>query len=316
MGEVNTLSTTSFENRGIEKMLSYGQLCIEEAFGFRCLNQYLSDLELMRNGAPYSSIGIAKRREAGMPAIIKLSGSTYDIVSDPYILRNEKLTPSGSIALLRLDGVMNSQDDASSYGVQNTAQQLRYAYANKNIDAVIIEGNSGGGEVTAMQIMVGAIQEKNKPVIGFGHFVASAAYGTFAATDEIIASDAMAEFGSIGAVVTINKEFLAWYKETFQSFYGKDAPLKNEAMREALNDNFQPIQDIADKATEQFHQMVSALRPLNGGENYRKATLSGKMFDAGEAKRRGLIDGIGNMAYAVKRAQSWAMKYKSKKQKS
>ena len=83
-------------------------------------------------------------------------------------------------------------------------------------------------------------------------------------------------------------------------------------MREALNGNFQPIQDVADKATSQFHSMVSAMRPLNGGENYKKATLSGKMFDADESKRRGLVDGIGNMAYAIKRAQSWATKYKSK----
>jgi ClpP class serine protease len=311
MGEVNTLKT-GFENRGIEKMLSYGQLCIEEGFGFRCLNQYLSDLEIMRSGAPYSSLGISSRRESGLPALIQVSGASYDIISDPYILRNERLTPGGSIALIRLEGVMNSQDDASSYGVQNMATQLRYAYANKNVDAVIIEGNSGGGEVTAMMIMVAAIKERNKPVLGFGHFVASAAYGTFAAADEIIASNEMAEFGSIGAVVTINKEFLAWYKETFESFYGKDAPLKNEAMREALNGNFQPIQDVADKATSQFHSMVSGMRPLNGGENYKKATLSGKMFDADESKRRGLVDGIGNMAYAIKRAQSWATKYKSK----
>ena len=311
MGEVNTLKT-GFENRGIEKMLSYGQLCIEEGFGFRCLNQYLSDLEIMRSGAPYSSLGISSRRESGLPALIQVSGASYDIISDPYILRNERLTPGGSIALIRLEGVMNSQDDASSYGVQNMATQLRYAYANKNVDAVIIEGNSGGGEVTAMMIMVAAIKERNKPVLGFGHFVASAAYGTFAAADEIIASNEMAEFGSIGAVVTINKEFLAWYKETFESFYGKDAPLKNEAMREALNGNFQPIQDVADKATSQFHSMVSAMRPLNGGENYKKATLSGKMFDADESKRRGLVDGIGNMAYAIKRAQSWATKYKAK----
>ena len=311
MGEANTLKT-GFENRGIEKMLSYGQLCIEEGFGFRCLNQYLSDLEIMRSGAPYSSLGISSRRESGLPALIQVSGTSYDIISDQYIIRNERLTPGGSIALIRLEGVMNSQDDASSYGVQNMATQLRYAYANKNVDAVIIEGNSGGGEVTAMMIMVAAIKERNKPVLGFGHFVASAAYGTFAAADEIIASNEMAEFGSIGAVVTINKEFLAWYKETFESFYGKDAPLKNEAMREALNGNFQPIQDVADKATTQFHSMVSGMRPLNGGENYKKATLSGKMFDADESKRRGLVDGIGNMAYAIKRAQSWATKYKSK----
>jgi protease IV len=312
MGEV--LHTSSFENRGIEKMLSYGQLCIEEQFGFRCLNEYLSDLNDLRAGIPYAQLGISSRRQSAAPAVIIFAADgSFDLITDPYLLRNEKLTPSGSIALLRLEGVMSSQDGTSSHGVQYTAQQLRYAYANKNVSAVILETNSGGGEATAMSILTGALQERNKPVIGFGHFVASAAYGTLSASDEIIASDKMAEFGSIGAVISINKEFLDWYKQTFESFYGKDAPLKNEPMREALKGNFEPIQTIADTATEQFQKMVSDFRPLTGADAYRKMTLSGKMFGADEAKRRGLIDGIGNMSYAVKRAQVWAEKYKSKK---
>ena len=290
-----------------------GDLLIEERYGFRALNQYLSDLEDLRAGVPYSQLGISSRREnLHASLIVTAADGGIDIVSDPYILRNQRLTPINSVALIRLEGTMSSRDGASSYGVQYTASQLRYAYANSNVSAIILEGNSGGGEVVAMNIMTAAIKERNKPVIGFGHYVASAAYGTFSLTDEIIASDKLAEFGSIGAMIQVNMEFLNWYKENFKAFYGDNAPLKNNEIREAVKGNFEPMQQIANNATNQFHDMVSAARPLTGQDQYKKTTLSGKMFDAEEAKRRGLIDGIGNLNYALKRATAWKAKYSQK----
>lgn len=304
--------TKTYENRGIEKILCYSQLCIDEGYGIRYLNQYLSDLQLLRAGAPYASLGISDRRQKQASAVISLQSGSPVVISDNYLIKNERLTPVGSIALLRLEGVMTSEDDASSYGVQYTIGQLRAAYSNQNISAIILETNSGGGEVTAMQMLVSALKERNKPVIGFGHFVASAAYGTLAETDEVIASNEGAEFGSIGAVLTLDKEFLQFYKDTFAAFYGENAPLKNEVFRAALDGNFTPAQERANKATDDFQAAVTAMRPLTGGEAYKKTTLSGAMFGAAEAKRRGLIDGIGNMNYAVKRAQAWASKYTQK----
>lgn len=303
---------STFENRGIEKILSYSTLCIDEGYGLRALNQYLTDLQMLRSGAPYASLGISQRRERSTPAVISTVGEKPEVIADRGLIKNERLTPRGSIALIKLDGVMSSEDDGSSYGVSYQIGHIRAAYSNSNISAIILEVNSGGGEALAMQMLISALQERNKPVIGFGHFVASAAYGTVAATDEVVASNADAEFGSIGAVMTINKEFLQVYKESFEAFYGDNAPKKNEHLREALKGNFSPIQDIANKATDSFHAQVAAMRPLTGGEAYKKQTLSGAMFDASEAKRRGLIDGVGNLNYAIKRAQAWASKQTQK----
>lgn len=305
------VQTGAISQRAVEKLLSYSALAIEAGWGLRFLNKYLSELSLLESGAPYASLGIGERRHASRAvSVISPDGA---VISDPYLIRNEGLTPTGSIAVLQLQGIMSSVDDISTDGTPALARQLRSAYANRNIEAVILETNSGGGEVTAMQILVTALEERNKPVIGWAHFAASAAYGTLAATDEIVASNKMAEFGSVGAVITLDKGFIEFYRDNVLSFYGKDAPLKNKEWRELLAGNNVPMQEAADEATENFQKQVSGQRALTGGDAYQRATLSGDMFGAVEARRRGLIDGVGNMNYAIARAEAWAMKNKKRK---
>jgi len=308
-----TQTLRAFENRGIEKILSYSQLAIDPQFGIKLLNRYLSEVEMVASGVPYSQIGLSTRREESAHVqVITASGHT---ITDPYLIRNPSLTPPGSKAILNLSGMMTAEDEASSEGIGTLAARLRQAYANDNIDAVILQTNSGGGEITAMQIMMSAIDERNKPVIGWAHFAASAAYGSLAGTDEIIASSTLSKVGSIGAVITINKSFLDFYKENFVSFYGANAPKKQGDFRAMLEGDFGPIQEMVDEATDQFHAQVKGLRNLSGSESYIKETLNGSMFDAGAAKRRGLIDGIGNLNMAIKRADVWMAMPKYKKQK-
>lgn len=308
-----TQNLRAFENRGVEKMLSYSQLAIDPQFGIKLLNRYLSEVEMVASGVPYSQIGLSTRREeSGQVHVITASGQT---IADPYLIRNTSLTPPGSKSVLRLSGMMTAEDEASSIGIGTLANRLRQAYANDNIDAVVLETNSGGGEITAMQIIMSAIQERNKPVIGWAHFAASAAYGALAGTDEIIASSTLAKVGSIGAVVTIDKKFLQFFKETFVSLYGANAPKKQGEFRSMLEGDFAPIQEMVDEATDLFHAQVKGLRNLSGSDSYIKETLNGSMFDAGAAKRRGLIDGIGNLNMAIKRADVWMAMDKYKKQK-
>lgn len=302
--------------RAVEKMLSYGPMCIEAQAGLRVLNRYLHEMALVAAGVPYKELGISERRKESCSVLVFMPEATGDggtMVEDRGLLSNSSLTRPQSVAILQLSGVMTTKDDISSYGVGMIDRQLRAAYANDNIGAIILDTNSPGGEVTAMQMLVGAVQDRNKPVIGFGRFAASAAYGTLAATDEIIGSDKLAEFGSVGAVITLDKAFLEFYAENFLEFYGADAPMKNDKWREAQRGNFGPIQEAADAATRAFQQQVAKQRTLNGHEAYRKATLSGAMFDAADAKRRGLIDGIGTMNYALSRATAWMQKGKKKK---
>lgn len=306
--------STDIGNRASAKIASMGELCIDFQWGVRALSGYVHELDAVAAGIPYASLGISDRRHARM-AVLVIS-PTGQTITDPYILRNERLTPPGSVAVLQLSGVMTADGDASTPGAQGLASSLRQAYANDNVAAIVLETNSGGGEVTAMQILVGAVSERNKPVIGFGHMAASAAYGTLAATDEIVGSSQMAQFGSVGAVITLDKRFLQYFNESFLQIYGDNAPAKNEEFRAALEGDLAPFKSLANKATDQFQAQVAAQRNLTGAEAYRKTTLSGRMFDAAEAKRRGLIDGVGTLAYAVKRAEAWAGMYKSKKKRA
>lgn len=307
---------THLPDTAVQKLLSFDALCIEASCGLRLLNAYLHELSLVASGVPYAELGIGERRKASAAVTIISpdANGQYTVQSqDRGLLSNPGLTKPQSVAVLKLSDVMTTKDGLSSYGVGMLDSQLRAAYSNENIGAALIDTNSPGGEVAAMQMLVGAVQDRNKPVLGFGRFAASAAYGTLAATDEIIASDKMAQFGSIGAVITLDKAFLEFYAENFLTFYGEDAPDKNGPWREAVKGNFLPIQEEANKATRDFQQQVSKQRPITGGEAYQKATLSGAMFDAVEARRRGLVDGIGTMNYALDRAMAWMQKGKRKK---
>lgn len=306
---------TVISEKAAEKLLSYGDMCIEAQAGLRLLNRYVHELSLISSGVPYSELGISERRAASCAVSVFIPDGYGGgvIAQDRGLLSNTSLTQPRSVAILSLNGVMTSQDDISSYGVGMLESQLRAAYANDNIGAVLVRVNSPGGEVTAMQMLVGAIQDRNKPVLGFGDFAASAAYGTMAAMDEVIASNKMAQFGSIGAVITLDKAFIEFYKENFLSFYGEDAPLKNDEWRKAIEGDFSGIQASADKATRDFQAQVSKQRPITGGETYQRQTLSGAMFDAVESRRRGLVDGIGTLNYALARAGAWMDKNKKKK---
>lgn len=307
---------TGIPDAAVQKLLSFDALCIEIGYGLRLLNSYLHELSLVAAGVPYAELGIGERRResAAVTVISPDAAGEYTVRNeDRGLLSNPTLTKPQSVAVLNLSGMMTTKDDISSYGVGMLEKQLRAAYSNDNIGAVIIDTNSPGGEATAMQMLVGAVQDRNKPVLGFGRFAASAAYGTLAATDEIIASDKMAEFGSVGAVITLDRTFLEFYRDNFLSFYGEDAPNKNKEWRAALAGEFAPVQEAANEFTRKFQAQVSRQRSLTGGDAYQRATLSGDMFDAVDARRRGLIDGIGTMNYAMSRAMAWMQKGKKKK---
>lgn len=294
------------QNRDIEHfMLGTGAVAIEQGFAMAELHNYLQDLALLQHGVPYKELGIWQRRASFAPAYI-----AAEVFADAQDLQSGNPIQAGSIALLKLSGVMRADGGISNPGIGQLASDLRAAYDNKSIAGVIIETNSGGGEVLAATILNSALSERNKPVVGFAHMAASAAYWALANTDEVIASDGAAEFGSIGAMVTIDKKAMEDYRARFSEFYGATAPNKNSHSRAAFEGDFSLFQSMADEMTTSFQNAIASLRPLRGSQAAIKETLSGKMFAATEAKKNGLIDSIGNLRYAVARVKSLKSKYK------
>jgi len=297
-------------NSKIEAFLTANtRLEIEFDFGFSELNRYLEDVALVQSGVPYAELGISERRASFRPLIIASDAAAYRLVDDVF---TESDTKPGSIALLKLSGVMRTEAGLSNPGIEGLANQLRAAYANDNIAGVILETRSGGGESLSGSLLKSVLSERNKPVVGFAHMAASAAYRALSGTDEIIASSDAAEFGSIGTFYTIDEKTLAEYRERFKDFYGSNAPNKNGAFRAMIGGDYSKIQKEADDLTARFHEEIAKDRPLQGSAAKISDTLGGGMFDARDAKKRGLIDGIGNLQYALKRLEALKAKYKKK----
>lgn len=302
-------------NPAIEAVLANGQLAIEYGFGMQCLNQYLTDLSLLAHGASYKDLGIEQRRRQSDPYLLQLNGNgKFTLVRDRGLLSNTSLTPVNSFAVIPIKGFMQVEGSGGSgtvRGMRSVADDLRAAYQNPNVSGILMDINSGGGEVMAMEVLLDALSVRNKPVVSHAIFAASAAYGTAAGTDEIIAISEAARTGSIGAVISINKLALQEYTEGWLDVYGKNAPNKNKEFRAMQNGDFGPLQSAVDEATDMFQAKVKALRPLRGNEAKVNDTVSGDVFTGPEARRRGLIDGIGGMEYAIKRLESWTKRYKA-----
>lgn len=296
-------------NRDIEFFLTTStNLEMDFGFGLSELNRYLQDISMLQAGVKFKDLGISERKNSCLPKLIIPNESTYQLV-DRWDIQSLNDTPFGSIALLNLRGVMRSESGLSSPGVDRLAQDLRNAYNNPNVKGVVLETLSGGGESMAGNILKSALQERNKPVVGFVHLGASAAYRALTGTDEIIASSAQAEFGSIGTMITLDKKTLEEYRERFVDIYGTDVPNKNGDLRAAIEGDFSKLQTRIDSLTKEFHKEIMNDRPLRGDQSFVKETLSGAVFNATESKRRGLVDAIGNLQFAIRRVNALKSKY-------
>jgi len=285
-------------NRDIDRLLLHGKFHIQPEFGMDMLSMYFEDLMLLEAGAKYAELGISQRRAAQRPGVIYAAAGRPVMVQDPALLKDENKTPKGAFAHLRLSGVMRSRDGASHQGVGTLVQDINLANYNERIDGILIEVNSGGGEAIAGEMLMSALENNPKPVVAYAHLMASAALEAMLPADEIIASNKTAEIGSIGTMITVSNGFSEWYKRNFIDIYADKSTNKNAAFRAFLDGDMGPLKKELNATNEAFLASVARHRPLKGDVEH---TLSGAMFQAAEARRRGLVDGIGGYDYALKR---------------
>jgi ClpP class serine protease len=291
-------------NRDIESFLLSGRFEIEEAWGVEQLAQYLQELALLDAGVPYAELGIGARRAQCAGAVI-CAGALVPGAA----LADAATVPAGSIAHLQLRGVMRAESGLSNSGVSSLVNDLRAAYANPNIEGIMLEVNTGGGESLAGSMLQSAIADSPKAVVAYAHFMASAGVRGTAPADEIIAASEGTEIGSIGTMISLNKSYLQAYKQWAEDVYATKSPNKNAHIREYLKGNPRAMQEYVDRHNEVFLGEMKRYRELKGDVEH---TLSGAMFTAREAKRRGLIDGIGSWEYALSRLEANMMKRRKK----
>lgn len=292
------------KNQDIEGFILTGQFEIEEQWGFEQLANYLNEVKLLQAGADYKDLGLSSRRKSSFPSIIT---SESKVIDDSVTLRNVEMTPPGSFAHLKLQGVMRSQDGASSRGIDSLVKDIHSANQNENIQGILLEVNTGGGESLAGTILQSVLADSSKPVVVWAHLLASAGVRATLPADEIIASSQAAQIGSIGTFITLSKDFGRYYTAYYEDIYADKSSNKNRDFREYLKGNTQPIREMINKSNQFFLDEVQSYRHLKRDTDH---TLSGAMFYASEAKSRGLIDGIGSFNYAVSRLKANVMRRK------
>ena len=263
---------------------------IETRAALAALADYANDLKALESGAKWADLGLSQRREA--------SKSSF-----------EKSGTSGRVAVIHLTGVMRLQDGLCSDGIQTLAANLRSASQDPTVSAIFVEANTGGGESLAGQEFMNAVAESSKPVVFYAHFLASAGVMASLKADAVFAAGAQTEIGSIGVRATVDNEMMAWYNQTFTDYYADTSENKNEEARSLQQGDASKLIETLNRADDLFMSEVRATRKLKGGKAMEAETLSGRMFFAADAERRGLIDGIKTRSEAMAYAENLAAQY-------
>jgi ClpP class serine protease len=273
----------------------YGTWNIEENFALQEFGKYIDRMSMIKSGATFSDVFTdIKVKSLTANMLNKTGGSSY--------ISNISDINAPTLLELTYSGVMLSEDGMCSYGVQSLVDMLYQAYDNKFVTGVLLSLNSGGGQSSSAYLLQQALQDKNKPVVVHTNLLASAALNGSVTASEIIALSDGTEIGSIGSYISINKESLTRLAETTHFIYSDLSPNKNKDIRDAMAGDFTALKAYVNENAKMFQKKVTQHLSLN--PDMKDETLSGGMFLAQDAKKRGLIHGVGTKGFAIKRISS------------
>ena len=203
--------------------------------------------------------------------------------------------PITGMIMLKSDnsGLFPSETEA-----QRALRSIRRATHDKKVKAIILEIDSGGGGITASDVIYKALQdfkksEKGRYVVSiFGDVAASGAYYIALASDYIIAHPTTIT-GSIGVLIhTMN------IHELGNKLGVKDVTIKSGKNKDLLNpmtelnpEQKQLVQNIVDHMYNRFVKLVAENRNID--VSVVKKLADGRIYSAEDALNLRLIDSIG-----------------------
>jgi len=212
------------------------------------------------------------------------------------------------VVVIPLKGIIIMDGEAGLFGEAGSAnlalRAIRRATHDPDVKAIILDVDSGGGGITASDVLYEALErfrdarEGRKIVAVFDDVAASGAYYVAVAADCIIAHPTTIT-GSIGVLIqTFN------LKELGQKIGIKDVTIKSGANKDMLNplndltdEQRQMLQGLVDELHTRFVKLVAENRDLP--ENEVRRFADGRIFSAATAVDLGLVDDIGYWNDAV-----------------
>lgn len=183
-------------------------------------------------------------------------------------------------------------------GTKSMISELDYLKGKEAVVGVVLDIDSGGGQVYGTPEFYDYILKYPKPIVAYTDgYMCSAAYYIGSATKYIVANTRVDAIGSIGASAQI-LDYDSFYENMgfkIHNLYGTKSTDKNKAYREVLKGNYdQYIEEELNPLIDIFILDMKTARP-----GINEDVFTGKTYNAKNAKKMGLIDDIGTLQTAV-----------------
>lgn len=167
-----------------------------------------------------------------------------------------------------------------------------------NCKGVVLDIDSGGGQVSGTPEFHDFIKNYSKPVVAYTDgLMCSAAYYIGSASSHIVANKRADAIGSIGTMIHF-VDMTGFYEKKGAKViteYATKSTNKNKDFEELLKGNPEGyIKNVLDPITETFHTDMKTAR-----ENLSEEVLTGGTYDAENSLSLGLIDEIGTLQTAI-----------------
>ncbi len=201
------------------------------------------------------------------------------------------LSVKGQTAIINVKGVLTKNPDimAMIFGGGNTTyaqiiSSVEQANADHRIKDIVMNVDSGGGQVDGLFDAVATLQSSKKPIKAIvGGMAASAAYALVASADTIVASSKASIVGSIGIVASFRTD------DDIVSVTSTNAPKKRPDVK--TEEGVAIVREELDALHELFVGAIADGRGISAKKINADFGQGGVLL-AEEALKRGMIDSI------------------------
>ena len=207
---------------------------------------------------------------------------------------------AGKVALVRVEGPIIE--------AKPVVDEIKGYVKDSSIRAIVLRVDSpGGGVVPSQEIyeQVKKARAKKKVIVSMGSVAASGGYYISAPADAIIANPGTIT-GSIGVIMVVPNLKGLLDKVGIKTEVVKSGKLKDLAsvFRGIGPEEREILQGVMDDVHEQFIKAVADDRKLKISRGREMA--DGRIFSGRQALKAGLVDELGDLDFAVKRAAKMA----------
>lgn len=265
--------------------------------------------EKPRHGAPFwlkvVAVMYAISLAAAFSVIGKADSARKSRPKDMELSKLAGLSKKDAVAVIPLYGVIAQGKTSRSWdrGSQQVAKRIKALSDKKEVRAIVLDINSPGGTVGAVQEIYSAIlkakEATKKPFIArFGEVSASGGYYVAAACDQIYSHPGTIT-GSIGVIFSVSNfeglmKKVGYSNEAIKSGKFKDI---GSSMRTMTLEERRLLQSMIDDSYEQFVAAVSQGRKMPA--DVVRPLADGRIYTGRQALEAGLVDRLGDLQDAI-----------------